>query len=291
MLLLMLLLAADPYQAADIPATTASQVTHATQAILAGDLSGAADELERVVKSYPEYFLAHYDLGLVYEKMDRLSESEQELQRAKKLNDTLHLGEASVDASLGWVRFRTHDYASARAETMKSVLSPNFFRLDTLTRRQVFNNLGTIYTSLRRPCQAQLYNELGSRELQVPPNGGSSGLLGGWIVVSWAQPADIGLRIQSETKLEGVLRIESESGSANTLSEGTLTLCLGPHSTDRVVEELHISQVGSHLDMTGTVIEGAKRWSNDRIRAGFDGVRITGTVDHAGDTMVFLKVL
>jgi hypothetical protein len=289
MLLLMLLLAADPYQAADIPATTASQVTHAAQAMLAGDLSGAADELERVVKSYPEYFLAHYHLGVVYEKMDRLGESAQELQRAKELNDRLHLGEASVNASLGWVRFRTHDYSSARAETMKSVLSPNFFRLDTLTRRQVFNNLGTIYTSLRRPCQAQLYNEIGSRELQVPPNGGSSGLLGGWIVVSWAQPADIGLRIQSETKLEGVLRIES--GSANTLSEGTLTLCLGPHGTDRVVEELHISQVGSHLDMTGTVIEGANRWSNDRIRAGFDGVRIRGTVDHAGDTMVFLKVL
>lgn len=289
MLLLMLLLAADPYQAADIPATTASQVTHATQAMLAGDLSGAADELERVVKSYPEYFLAHYDLGLVYEKMDRLSESAQELQRAKELNDRLHLGEASVNASLGWVRFRTHDYASARAETMKSVLSPNFFRLDALTRKRVFNNLGTIYTSLGRPCQAQLYNELGSRELQVPPNGGSSGLLGGWIVVSWAQPADIGVRIQSETKLEGVLRIES--GSANTVSEGTLTLCLGPHGTDRVVEELHISQVGSHLDMTGNVIEGAKRWSNDRIRAGFDGVRIRGTVDQAGDTMVFLKVL
>jgi hypothetical protein len=289
MLLLMLLLAADQYQAADIPATTASQVTHATQAVLAGDLSGAADELERVVKSYPEYFLAHYELGVVYEKMDRLSESAQELQRAKELNDRLHLGEASVNASLGWVRFRTHDYSSARAETMKSVLSPNFFRLDTLARRQVFNNLGTIYTSLRRPCQAQLYNELGSRELQAPPNGGSSGLLGGWIVVSWTQPADIGLRIQSETKLEGVLRIES--GSASTLSEGTLTLCLGPHSTDRVVEELHISQVGSHLDMTGTVIEGANRWSNDRIRAGFDGVHIRGTLDYARDTMVFLKVL
>ena len=281
MLLLMLLLAADQYQAADIPATTASQVTHATQAIAAGDLSGAADELERVVKSYPEYFLAHYHLGVVYEKMDRLSESAQELQRAKELNDRLHLGEASVNASLGWVRFRTHDYSSARAETMKSVLSPNFFRLDTLTRRQVFNNLGTIYTSLRRPCQAQLYNELGSRELQAPPNGGSSGLLGGWIVVSWAQP--------SETKLEGILRIES--GSTNTSSEGTLTLCVGPQSTDRVVEELHISQVGSHLDMTGTVIEGANRWSNDRIRAGFDGVHIRGTVGHAGDTMVFLKVL
>jgi hypothetical protein len=39
------------------------------------------------------------------------------------------------------------------------------------------------------------------------------------------------------------------------------------------------------------VIEGANRWSNDRIRAGFDGVHIRGTVDHAGDTMVFLKVL
>jgi hypothetical protein len=288
MFLLMLLLAADQYQAADIPATTASQVTHAAQAMLAGDLSGAADELERVVKSYPEYFLAHYHLGVVYEKMDRLSESAQELQRAKELNDRLHLGEASVNASLGWVRFRTHDYSSARAETMKSVLSPNFFRLDTLARRRVFNNLGTIYTSLRQPCQAQLYNELGSRELQAPPNGGSSGLLGGWIVVSWTQPADMGLRI-SETKLEGVLRIES--GSTNTLSEGTLTLCLGPHSTDRVVEELHISQVGSHLDMTGTVIEGANRWSNDRIRAGFDGVHIRGTVDHASDTMVFLKLL
>jgi hypothetical protein len=288
MLLLMLLLAADLYQSADIPATTASQVTHATQAMSAGDLPGAADELERVVKSYPEYFLAHYELGVVYEKMDRLGESAQELQRAKELNDRLHLGEASVNASLGWVRFRTHDYSSARAETMKSVLSPNFFRLDTLARRRIFNNLGTIYTSLRQPCQAQLYNELGSRELQAPPNGGSSGLLGGWIVVSWTQPADMGLRI-SETKLEGVLRIES--GSTNTLSEGTLTLCLGPHSTDRVVEELHISQVGSHLDMTGTVIEGANRWSNDRIRAGFDGVHIRGTVDHASDTMVFLKVL
>ena len=289
MLLLMLLLAADLYQAADIPATTVSQVTHATQAMSAGDLSGAADELERVVKSYPEYFLAHYDLGLVYEKMDRLSESEQELQRAKKLNDTLHLGEASVDASLGWVRFRTHNYASARAETMKSVLSPNFIRLDTLTRRRVFNTLGAIHTSLRRPCQAQLYNELGSRELQAPPNGGSSGLLGSWIVVSWTQPWDTGSQFQSETELEGVLRIES--GSADTFYEGTLALCLGPYLTDRVVEKLHISQVGYQLDMTGSVIEGAKRWSNDRIRAGFDGVSIRGTVDHARDTMVFSKVL
>ena len=288
MLLFMLLLAADLYQAADIPSTTVSQVIHATQAMSAGDLSGAAGELERVVKSYPEYFLAHYDLGLVYEKMDRLSESEQELQRAKKLNDTLHLGEASVDASLGWVRFRTHNYASARAETMKSVLSPNFIRLDTLTRRRVFNTLGTIYSSLRRPCQAQLYNELGSRELQAPPNGGSSGLLGSWIVVSWTQPGDFGSRFQSETELEGVLRIES--GSADTF-EGTLALCLGPYLTDRVVEELHISQVGYQLDMTGSVIEGAKRWSNDRIKAGFDGVSIRGTVDHARDTMVFSKVL
>jgi hypothetical protein len=289
MLLLMLLLATDRYQAADIPAATVSQVIQATQVMLTGDLPGAAAELEIVVKTSPEYFLAHYELGIVYEKMGRLAESAQELQRAKELNDTLHLGEPSVDASLGWVRFRTHDYASARAETRKSVLSPNFFQLDTQTRRGIFNNFVAIYTSMRRPCQAQLYNELGSGELQAASNGASSDLPGSWILVNWTPPAHTGSLIRSEIELEGVLRIEP--GSGETPYRGTLTLCLGPHSTDRVVEELSISKVGSRLDVTGRVIEGADRWSNDHINAGIDGVRITGTVGYPADTVVFSKIL
>jgi len=285
MLLLALLLVTDPYQPADVPASAVEQLTHATQTLSAGDLGGAAIELEHVIEANPNYFLAHYDLGVVYQQLGLLDQSARELRRAKDLNDSLKLGEATIDASLGWVRYLQHDYSAAQSLSMTSLESPNFPKLDVQERRRIFSNLASIYSARRQPCQAQLYYDLGT---STSSKGAASTteLQGSWILVRWMPPVT-GAGILAASDLQGVLKIDpGENGAAY---RGVLTLCVGQHWTDRPVEEFTISKDGLHVSLVGKVTQGSAIWNDDRLSTTLDGFRMSGS-DSEHATVVFTKV-
>jgi tetratricopeptide (TPR) repeat protein len=288
MLLLALLLATDRYQPADIPESAVGQLTHATQAMSAGDLAGAATELEQIISGNPSYFLAHYDLGVVYQQMGRLEDSARELKRAKDLNDSLKLGEASIGASLGWIRYLQHDYSAAQSLTKSSLESPNFTLLDVQVRRDIFNNLANIYTAQRRPCQAQLYHDLGTSKAPEGAASAPAELEGNWILMRWRARAVTGTYFPvASSDPEGVLKIDP--GAEGTAYKGTLTLCVGQHWTDRPVEEFTISKDGLRVSLVGKVTQGSGIWSDDRLATTLDGLRMSGT-DSDNQGVAFTKV-
>ena len=287
MLLMALLLVADRYQPDDVPVSVVDQLTHATQTLSAGDLAGAASEVEHIVEANPNYFLAHYDLGVAYQQMGRLEDSARELRRAKDLNDSLKLGEATIDASLGWVRYLQHDYSAAESLTKTSLESPNFPKLDVQDRQRIFSSLSSIYTARRRPCQAQLYYDLGTATSSAEAASATAELQGSWILVSWRMPAVTGTGIAAASDLQGVLKIDP--GANGAAYKGVLTLCVGQHSTDHPVEEFTISKDGLHVRLTGKVTRGSDIWNDDRLSTTLDGFRMSG-IDSENASVVFTKV-
>jgi hypothetical protein len=182
-----------------------------------------------------------------------------------------------------------HDYPAAQSLTRTSLESPNFFELDAQVRRGIFNNLANIYTAQKKPCQAQLYYDLGTATFPAEPASAAAAAepTGSWVLLRWRVPAGIGTRTTVASDPEGVLRIDP--GANGAAYHGTLTLCLGQHWKDRPVEEFTISKDGLHVSLVGRVTQGSEIWDNDRLSTTLDGFRMSGT-DSDNQSVVFTRV-
>jgi len=76
-----------------------------------GDHQGAVDELLRAVAEYPEFTLAHSELGVQYQKLNQLEKSDEHLRIALKLKP----GAYSPLASLGVLLVRMKKYEEAES--------------------------------------------------------------------------------------------------------------------------------------------------------------------------------
>jgi tetratricopeptide (TPR) repeat protein len=145
--------AADRYQL-DMPADVVSKTSQARQLRLENHFAESEDLLEPIVRRYPNYFLAHYDLGLAYEEQKKESAAIEELERAKQLNIELMLREPTIYNSLGWAYLQDKQYTKALAE-FELARSPEVFALlDSESQQKVLNNEGLTQAYLGQPSKA-----------------------------------------------------------------------------------------------------------------------------------------
>ena len=83
----------------------------AVAAAVKGDHQGAIDELLRAVAEYPEFAIAHSELGVEYQKLNQLEKSDEHLRIALKLKPGAYEPLASLGIVL--VRMKKHEEAES----------------------------------------------------------------------------------------------------------------------------------------------------------------------------------
>ncbi|HET6276143.1 MAG TPA: tetratricopeptide repeat protein [Candidatus Cybelea sp.] len=87
-------------------------------ALQGGDPATAREDFGKLLHANPSYAVAHYDLALAEERLNRYQEAERELRTAL----TLAPGYARARFALGVVLLREGDHAGARAEFAQATL-------------------------------------------------------------------------------------------------------------------------------------------------------------------------
>jgi Tfp pilus assembly protein PilF len=273
--------ATDPYQPKDISETTYAQVVKAREARIGGNPGIAVTQLEAIVKTNPNYFLAHYNLGLAYNDLKRVDDAILELQQAKQLNEKLGLGEPTVDNSLGSLYLSTRRYQDALVELQLASSPRNAQKLDPKARQVVFNNLGLAFSGLKRTCEAAVAYDLATNASTSPSataTATASELTGSWIVEEWIQHNTAPTLNADTNKVSGSLIIGRPQSDASY--RGSLSLCVKEReriASYSVHESMTIQNSGGTIRMDGRVAAGALVWDNDQINVTRSGDSITGT--------------
>lgn len=109
------------------------------------DLDKSIALLKDIVKRYPEYYRAWYNLALVlYKKHDKLNEEiEQAYDTAIAIHKKLNLKDGSVFNSAGWTYLNERSYEKAEKLLLQGL---NFEAISTeTTNALLFYNLGRLY--------------------------------------------------------------------------------------------------------------------------------------------------
>ncbi len=287
--------APDSYQPADVTEASSAQVARAREARQNNNPGMAISLLEPIVRAHPNYFLAHYNLGLAYDAAHRTEDAIAQLQIAKKLNEDLRLREPTIGGSLGFLYLSSGRYADAVTE-LESASSPDIIRrLDSPSRRVVLNNLGLAYSRAGRSCEAGVSYELAKSIPQVDATAPlAAGLSGAWIVADWTPQGFSQPRQKKEWKVTGSLVVEA--GTAGGAYHGTMLLCVKDPkraSAFDVHERMTIAVDHDVVRMNGLVSSGAVIWDNDSIKATVAGYSLTGQADggSAGNDNVHFEKL
>jgi hypothetical protein len=302
--------ASDPYQPSYVPEAVFATVVQAREVRLSGNPGLAVSELEGVVRTYPEYFLGRYNLGLTYAALRRTDAAIAELVEAKRLNTRFELGEPTIYVSLAALHTEVQQYDKALAELRVATRPPVLKALDPNSRKVAFNNLGYAYSRLKRSCEADLAYELAkaipdnASETPVPQ---SSGVVGHWAVQEWIQIGEAKTSSNRSPWVTGALIIRDRHPDGSF--PGDLTLCVRPTPSGSreplsrlspfdVRQRMKITlKDGAEVLMVGQVTTGSLSWSDDRITgkllgdtiAGIAHARVRG-VSSAKDLVRFVRV-
>lgn len=96
-------------ETADIPKRAAKHYQNARAAAAKDDSKKAIEELLRAVAAHPEFFLAHADLGIQYQKVNELEKADEHLRIALELRPNAY----EPLANRGVVLVRVGNYAGA----------------------------------------------------------------------------------------------------------------------------------------------------------------------------------
>ena len=96
---------------AGVPEKALQHYWNARAAAAKGDNQGAVDELMRSVAEYPEFAIAHSELGVQYQKLNQLEKSDEHLRVALKLKPGAYEPLASLGVVL--VRMKKHEEAES----------------------------------------------------------------------------------------------------------------------------------------------------------------------------------
>ncbi|MEX3008542.1 tetratricopeptide repeat protein [Hoeflea sp. TYP-13] len=131
------------------------------------DPKESARMLEEVIAVKPDYYRAHFNLGLTYHELDDYEKSTESFDRAIKIQKEQGIDDATLFNTAGWVSLKNGDFRRAelllkRAETMTK-------GTNTYTEGAVHGNLGQLYFLTQRFDEAQRHltisrDEFGSKE-------------------------------------------------------------------------------------------------------------------------------
>ena len=114
--------------------------------------------LESVVKEKPDYFRAHFNLGLSHHVVGNYSKAKESFDNALKIRELEDIDDFTVVNSAGWVSLRHGDFMRAeRLLKEAEILSKN---TQSFTERAVVSNLGELYFLTQRFDESKAYFEI-----------------------------------------------------------------------------------------------------------------------------------
>jgi Tfp pilus assembly protein PilF len=146
-----------------IPDSEKALVTQAKESRLdQHDLAAAENVLKDVLKRYPNYYKAHYNLGLVYQEDGHYDSAISELETARSIRESQNLQDYSIYNTLGWVYMQKGEMTTAEKYYLKALNYESKNSPDSNTR--LYNNLSWFYYTLGKPDQAQKYADVAANK-------------------------------------------------------------------------------------------------------------------------------
>ncbi|MCP4318265.1 MAG: tetratricopeptide repeat protein [Hyphomicrobiales bacterium] len=123
--------------------------------------------LEEVVAVNPEYYRAHFNLGLAYHELGEYEKSTRSFNRALKIREQQKIDDVTLLNTAGWVSLKNGDFR--RAENLLKQAEALTKGTKTYTEGAVHGNLGQLYFLTQRFDKAQRHltiarDQFGSKE-------------------------------------------------------------------------------------------------------------------------------
>lgn len=146
----------DSFQS-QVPAAEVRQLDKARMLRKLKRPADAVAVLKPLVVRQPEYFNAHYELGLALsDVIEEIEKSVSALEKAAALKRTHpEVTDAHVFNTLGWVYMYTGN--TQRAEALFKEAEAHMQQLSPDVQRRLHNNLGTLYLNTGRRTEAAKY--------------------------------------------------------------------------------------------------------------------------------------
>lgn len=142
----------DPYQPRISPESV-TQLQAARSLRRQQDYDRAIEAFEDLVRAEPDYYRAHYNLGLAYADSGEYEKAIEALEEALTIRNEERLPEYTIFNSIGWVHLLKGDYSAAERHFQAGL--DQVERLDDDSHLRVLNNLGLLYLYSGRYQEAQ----------------------------------------------------------------------------------------------------------------------------------------
>ncbi len=137
--------AQDRFQAS-IPTTAAASLASAkAQYAQTKKATQAVEAMSALTKAQPQYYAAHYNLGLVLADEGRYDDAIASLSRARDIREQEGIKDATIYNSLGWAYMLKGDAKNAEASFLKG--KQNEALLSNESKARLYNNMGWLYMS------------------------------------------------------------------------------------------------------------------------------------------------
>lgn len=134
--------AADPYQSA-ISEEQSVRLKSARTLRSSRELPQAQSVLRELIQEKPDYYLAHYNLGMTYLEQARYDEGIRQLEQATAIREQQGIPEYSIYNTLGWAHLNAENYRAAE-QSFRKVLAHED-EIDPQLTRRALDNLGLLY--------------------------------------------------------------------------------------------------------------------------------------------------
>lgn len=118
--------------------------------------------LKELLKVKPDYYRAHYNLGLAYSELNDYQNAKESFEKAFAIRQKKSIPDVTIFNAAGWASMKAGDYKRAEELFMKGIelKKDNTFR----SNRALYNNLGLLYFNTQRFNEAKRYFEVARDE-------------------------------------------------------------------------------------------------------------------------------
>lgn len=109
------------------------------------ETSAAIESMTELLRENPDYYRAHYNLGLAYLNSGKPKDALPHLEKARSLRETegAEIRDSTIYNSLGWAQFLAGDLEAAQRTFEKGKAEAG--SAPRASNAKLFNNLGTLY--------------------------------------------------------------------------------------------------------------------------------------------------
>jgi Tfp pilus assembly protein PilF len=119
------------------------------------DPAKAIEIMKDLLKIEPEYYRAHYNLGLAYSELPDYENSKKSFDKALEIREKYKIPDVTIFNSAGWVSMKNGDYGRAEELFKQGVKLKDLNKPSS--NAALFNNIGFLYFTTQRFEEAKKY--------------------------------------------------------------------------------------------------------------------------------------